>query len=302
MRHVDVHPEDLLDAAHAGRLDPGEQERLHVHAAHCGACALELRAMGDLAGDLGPQPGDDAMLERLVAQAMGGAPGEAAKPARTARPRMLYAVAAALGVGAIGGAALAMVALREPAPAAAPVVLPAAEPADHARPGTRAVAPAAVDEIEVAEESEVVEAAGEVPVPETPEPRAAQVRVPAPVPSAAELLAQANAARRDGDREGAARLYRRLQGLHPRSREAAISHVTLGRLLLDGMNDPQSSLREFDTYLGQTRHRVLEEEARVGRAMALSRLGRRDEERRAWRELLEHHPDTLYAERARARL
>ncbi|MCC6874077.1 MAG: tetratricopeptide repeat protein [Sandaracinaceae bacterium] len=179
------------------------------------------------------------------------------------------------------------------------------------------MAPAAVDEIEVAEENlaeenlaeenlaeenVVVEAAGEVPGLETPEPRAAQVRVPAPVPSAAELLAQANAARRDGDREGAARLYRRLQGLHPRSREAAISHVTLGRLLLDGMNDPQSSLREFDTYLGQTRHRVLEEEARVGRAMALSRLGRRDEERRAWRELLEHHPDTLYAERARARL
>ncbi|HJL15801.1 MAG TPA: hypothetical protein RMH99_09100, partial [Sandaracinaceae bacterium LLY-WYZ-13_1] len=156
---------------------------------------------------------------------------------------------------------------------------------------------------EAPEAAVVDEARAETPVAEAPEPDPppAEAEPPAP-PAAGALLARANQARRERRYPVAIRTYRYLQRLHPRSREAALSHVILGRLLLDGTGDAAGALREFDRYLGQRRHRVLDEEARVGKALALQRLGRREAERRAWRALLEHHPDTLHAERARRRL
>lgn len=271
MSRVDVHPEDLLDAAHAGAIDAQGAARLAAHARSCSACALEGALIGDFASETAARAGDGALIERLALAAAG--------PKR--RGRTMYALAAALAVGAFGGAALAMLAMRTPE-------VPARRVVPHERVETPVIEP-------IAREAPRVEPEVPVPAPaiEAPEPEP---------PSPGEMLAQANAARREGERASAVRLYRRLQSVHPRSTEAAISRVTLGRLLLDGADDPAGALREFDRYLAQSRHRVLEEEARVGRALSLQRLGRRDEERRAWRDLLDHHPDTLYAERARARL
>jgi anti-sigma factor RsiW len=327
MSRVDVHPEDLLDAAHRGQLDASGRERLAQHLAYCVACAAEMAAIDDFAEELAPLEGDDALLDRLVAGAMGETPtsiAESSAPAaraasgRTSR-RLIWAVAASLLLGLFGGAAAAMFAMRPQRgdDVAAPTPTTPEAAAEEETPSRRGrhVAPAErpmedpVEEPSV-EEPSVEQAAGaEPPAVEeaTIEETASPVATPDPRPapramSAEELLALANSARRDHQYPRAIRTYRRLQAEHPRSREAAVSHVTLGRLLLDGMRQPAGALREFDRYLAQRRHRVLGEEARVGRALALQRLGRRDAERRAWNDLLQHHPDTLHAERARSRL
>jgi TolA-binding protein len=374
-RRVDVHPEDLLDAAHARRLDDSGRRRLRQHLEHCASCAAEVALIDDLADDVGPRPGDEALLDRLVANAVGDAPPvapSAPKPATSAGAprRLLWAVASvALAIGAFGGAAAAMFAMH-PQRDAEPEVAESPEPEDGTERRGRRPSARRADAPEVVEAPEVVVSATELdelatsdavagsataadaepsgaseaeePARGTEEPagagtagidapagsggaaargteepagagtagidapagaggRAAAEEPPAP-PSAGALLAAANQARREHRYRAAVRTYRRLQALHPRSREATLSHVSLGRLLLDGLGDARGALAQFDRYLSRRRHRVLDEEARVGRALALMRLGRRDAERRAWRELLEHHPDTLHAHRARARL
>lgn len=331
MSRVDVHPEELLDAARRGELDASDERRLEAHIEHCTACAMERAAMADFDREMAPRDGDDAVTARLMAGVLasaGAAEPEAGDVSPTAssaasgstsgrRRPVVVVAAAALVVGLFGGAAAALWAVaplwEEPeTPPAAP---DEPEPAQHTE-GTR---PAAVrgdsdDAPEIAEEPEAqpeaqpandVPALGE-PVRETASPER-PARMPAEDgagqgPSAEELLARANEARRRGELRGAARLYRVLQRTYPSSREAAVSRVTLGRLLLDGLGEASAALPEFDRYLAAHPGGVLAEEARVGRALALGRLGREAEERAAWRDLLAHHPDSLHADRARSRL
>jgi hypothetical protein len=65
--------------------------------------------------------------------------------------------------------------------------------------------------------------------------------------------------------------------------------------------DAGRALSAFDGYLA-TGAGSLREEAMVGRARALERLGRSAEEHAAWAALLERFPQTIHAERARGRL
>jgi TolA-binding protein len=98
------------------------------------------------------------------------------------------------------------------------------------------------------------------------------------------------------------RLYRELADLFPGTREEVTSRVSLGRLLLDRMGNPGRALQLFESYLSAAPDGTLAEEARLGRALCLGRLGRSDEERGAWEDLLASHPDTVHQARARARL
>jgi outer membrane protein assembly factor BamD (BamD/ComL family) len=120
------------------------------------------------------------------------------------------------------------------------------------------------------------------------------------LPSAAELFAQANQARRGGDAGRASTLYRALEGQYPGSAEAELSRVTLATLLLDS-GDPSHALLEFERYLAGP-SRTLEAEALVGRARALQRLGRTSEERLAWQEVNQRFPRSVYARQAAERL
>lgn len=126
--------------------------------------------------------------------------------------------------------------------------------------------------------------------------------LPSPEPTAAQLFAQANEARRRGDEALAVRQYGALQRRFPRAPEASLSHVALGRLYLDRLGDPTRALAEFDQYLAGGREGALSEEALVGRALALQGLGRAADEKVAWQELLAVFPNSLSAVRARDRL
>jgi hypothetical protein len=121
--------------------------------------------------------------------------------------------------------------------------------------------------------------------------------------SAADLFRDANAARRTGEVDKAVDLYTTLVTRHAETPEALAARVSLGRVLLDRRGDAAGALVQFDAYLkSSASDGALAEEARLGRALVFQRQGRQEEERRAWHELLERHPDSLYASRARERL
>jgi outer membrane protein assembly factor BamD (BamD/ComL family) len=98
----------------------------------------------------------------------------------------------------------------------------------------------------------------------------------------------------------ATRLYRALQASFPASEEARLAWLSLADLYLS-RGRALEALTEFDGYLASG-DAVLEEEALVGRARALARLGARAKERATWKELLAKHPRSAYAWRARQRL
>jgi TolA-binding protein len=106
-------------------------------------------------------------------------------------------------------------------------------------------------------------------------------------------------ARRQGDYPRVMALHRRLQAEYPRSREAHVSHATIGRLLLD-RGDAAAALESFAAYQARGSG-ALDEAVMVGRATALDRLGRSDEARASWQALLAAFPETPYAEHARMR-
>jgi outer membrane protein assembly factor BamD (BamD/ComL family) len=110
----------------------------------------------------------------------------------------------------------------------------------------------------------------------------------------------ANAARRSGDTPAALALYDSLERQFPTSREARSAKATTARLLLDH-GDLASAVARFDAYLASGAPE-LREEAMAGRATALERLGRDEEEARAWALLLATYPHTPYAAHARARV
>jgi TolA-binding protein len=167
-----------------------------------------------------------------------------------------------------------------------PVIALAREPAARASqlaPSVRSAVPAAIAP------APVVATAPEAPAVVAP-----------PAHDARELFAVANDARARGDRAQAIVLFRDLERAYPASQEARVSHVTIGRLLLDD-SDPSAALASFDAYLSD-RGGALEEEALLGRATALGRLGRVQDEKQAWSILLANYPRSSHAPRARARL
>jgi TolA-binding protein len=117
--------------------------------------------------------------------------------------------------------------------------------------------------------------------------------------SAADLFDSANAARRAGDTASALSRYVALERQFPNSREARVAKATVGRLLLD-RGDAAGALGRFDDYL-RSGAAELREECMAGRATALERLGRGDEEARAWAALLAEYPHTPFASHAKAR-
>ena len=84
------------------------------------------------------------------------------------------------------------------------------------------------------------------------------------------------------------------------SDEARLSYVSLGELLLrEGR--AQDAEHQFAAYLARPGGE-LTEEAMVGRAESLLRLGHKDASATLWRELLREFPASVYAAEARKKI
>jgi TolA-binding protein len=135
-----------------------------------------------------------------------------------------------------------------------------------------------------------------------PEHKDSLAVLPAEQPSESnpgDLLRQANRARSLGQIDRAIVLFTELQDEFPRSAEAHVSLVSLGKLLMQRAM-PAAALLRFSSYLATAG--PLEEEALLGRAQALGALGRSADESRTWERLLSRFPGSVYAGAARKRL
>ncbi|AKU98474.1 hypothetical protein AKJ09_05138 [Labilithrix luteola] len=241
-----------------------------------------------------------ARAEDRVSRLVEATVASAARPPRTSSWRWL----ASGGVALLAGAALTSVFVRTPpapsAPANTPIAMqavPSPTPAgvdveslpnappevSSSLPAPRASARPHVAAVASIARSEPSAEALPEPAPSAPENPATEIE------SASELFERANNSRRAGDYASAEKLYRRLLDAYPGSREAATSRIVLGRILLS-RSEANAALALFDRYLADTPKGSLAEQALVGRAQCLQRLQRHDEERAAWRLLLETFP------------
>ncbi len=274
---------------------------------------------------LAPQPGDEAklaaMLERALRPPPGGAPPSTGSAPAKLWPRLV-------GAGGVVVVAVALLATsREPAPptmatvddvpaARAPVLLPAPPRADD--PGRLTTGSLDAEPREPVADEEFVAPPDPELGPVTPPPAGARStprpgklrRVGSPPPSSTDaqpvaladpdaLLRAANQARRARAFTAADRLYTDLQARFPGSRAARTSRVPHARLLLDTLARPADALASFSAYLAADPRGTLSEEALVGQAQALRRLGRDADARDAWRSLLARFPDSVHALTAR---
>jgi TolA-binding protein len=298
MTRFDLHPEDLIDRANRGTANAAELVRLEQHLAECAVCRVERALMAQAASDAAPLRDETLLVARLKHHV---APMPAARGAtRSKRKRALVAVALAVGTAASAAAAATYVIVRG---AAAPQAVMTAPPSQRAQPaaaqpGARTPQRGESREL-VAAEVETARPSGKQSDPEPARPALPAVAEPT---SSSELFSRANQARRDGKVTEAARLYRALQERFSGSSEELVSRVTLGRLLLDRLGDSRGALVQFNSYLASPGGGVLREEAMVGRALSLGRMGRVAEERAAWQALLDSFPKSTQRKRAQARL
>jgi len=249
----------------------------------------------------------DRLVETIVASASAAAvrapespPAEAPRPA----PGTTWPIA--IGSAALAGVvAFAAFGTREvpSEPAARPalastIVAPASAVGSHelARPAPTSPG-VAVTSLPDAVETKPVANARPSTAREPSHARSPEAQAPTPSAApqigddAALLFERANTARRTEDHAAAEKLYRRLVDTHPATREAMTSRVILGRMQL-ARGAAVEALASFDAYLADAPHGTLEEQALIGRAQSLQALGRRSEERAAWRALLDAFPNT----------
>jgi hypothetical protein len=309
MSLIELHPEELLSRAQNGTLTAAERRDLGAHLRRCPACAAEKRWGADAAAIEREQAAPDraraarvaqvAQVERLVAAVMNQRrrAATATMEARP-RPRRTAVVMALVASGCLlSGAAAATL-----WPAARRLWVGDAElqqaPGGARRPAPARVQPAAPTV------PELPAPPPEVPPAIAPAKLAAKVRGPAPAAApdpAAALFGELARARRAGRLVEARLAHDRLAARFPGTREELTGRLLVAQLALR-RDEPALALDLFERYLGTDVEGALAEEARLGRALALERLGREADERRAWRELLERHPHSLHTARARTRL
>ena len=253
----------------------------------------------------------DRLVQATVAAAVAiPAPPETPVAREPREPKALTARTWPAGIGAAAIAtavALTWVTTHEDVADPVPTSTPAAvtQPAPSEQPPSSPEAPASAPGVAVTSLPDVPSAkpSAAAPAPSSTGAaltgRSTAVDVGTKVPDSeqeiretpSELFERANKARRGGDDATAQALYHRLVDAHPSSREAITSRVILGRMEL-ARGAPAAALASFDAYLASERRGSLHEEALVGRARSLQTLGRRAEERAAWRTLLEQFPET----------
>jgi TolA-binding protein len=297
MTRFDLHPEDLLERASRGTASAAELARLTQHLAECTVCRVERALMVQTALDAAPLREEKLLVARLK---RGVAARAAAPTGRHSKRKGAFVAVAlvAVTVASVAAAATFVIVRGAAAPQAIVATQPS-QPPPPADPPHRSE-PVKADEHEVAaNEATAAEPRGK---PGEPDVARSAERAAVEPASASELFSRANQARRDGKATEAVRLYRALQERFSGTSEELVSRVTLGRLLLDRLGDSRGALVQFNSYLASPGGGVLREEAMVGRALSLGRMGRSAEERAAWQALLDTFPKSTQRKRAQARL
>ena len=297
MTRFDLHPEDLLERASRGTANTAELARLTQHLAECAVCRVERALMVQAARDAAPLRDEELIVARLKRDVA----ARAATP-NVGRVKRRGAVAViALAAGSMASVAAAATFVILDGTATPQILVNAPQQLPRSADTPRGSAP-----VKTAEPREVAadQTAAAEPSVKQDEPEIARrgAIAGAEPTSASELFSRANQARRDGKVTEAARLYRALQERFSGTSEELVSRVTLGRLLLDRLGDSRGALVQFNSYLASPGGGVLREEAMVGRALSLGRMGRAAEERAAWQALLDGFPKSTQRKRAMARL
>jgi hypothetical protein len=310
---------DLVARARRYRLSRAEQSCLDEHLSICASCRVQHQIGADFDSMGGLRPGDGVLIERLAEMALQRPSKGRVHPNRLRSIAMITAAAFVLFAAMAGASAL--VRHRPSASLQGPKSIPvslqpvACEPPD--RPGcgappelTGEVAPPIREQptmsLSRASSSEVRGPSRALSlhnahtiVTDSAAPQG-EAR-PAQMETASSLFARANNERRHDHVAAAISLYGELERRYPGSDEARISHVSLGRLLLD-RGIWSEGLSQLNDYLVSSPEGMLAPEALFGKARALKALGRRDEERGAWNRLVTSFADSVYATQARRRL
>jgi hypothetical protein len=297
MKDLRVCPESLVLGPELGAADPLRKEERDSHLRRCRSCRRELAVAQAFKREFHEYDRIDQLGHRVAAAVGARLARSNLATVAPRRPRLSagwYLVAAALVLVSVAAVAATHTTLRIPWHSSQLSLAGSPTASEAAPPEPAPLAPV------IAEHATGVPADPSV----RPLPAARAVGNPSgdPIPTARDLFASANMARHDDNGPRASVLYRELQRRYPTSAEALVSRVSLGRVLLDRLDDPAGALAQFDGYLAQTTHTALAEEALFGRATALSQLGRAEAERETWRTLLARYPSSVYADRARVRM
>ena len=285
--------EDLFARSRRAQLSAVEQRALDAHLAVCDLC----RAAGAFAAIYDAVPdhasaSDDLLIARLADRVAGRT--AAVRPGRRAR---IPAIAAGVALLIAAGGAAAWVSVRG-FPSRSVETPVAAQPETRRPRAVAEVAPAPPNEDKPAPSARV--ATRHAGVGERARsPRASLATAAAP--TAAELFAEANAARRALDLRKASDLYLALDRRFPESAEAPVALVSAGDLL-SRLGDNAAALQAFDRYLDRRPDGALAPEALFGRARTFRQLARRQDEIDAWRRLLRAFPGSVYESAGRQRL
>jgi len=273
---------DLVARERRGELSDGDRIALDAHLAACASCRMSRDIQADFAADSAVQLDDAERIARMSAAARRWSQRRARPPARwPRRPSRVKTRTLMLSMGALliaGTASATMWWWRvippqpEPVPEARPPVI-SSRPRTLPRARGRAPEPIAVEAPIVEEPAPVAAPAPPAEAYHRPRPHSHTIAARTPVETPAALLRLASEARGRGDVEAASALYRRLQHEYADTREAALSAVPWGGILLR-QGHAERALEQFDRYLKTEPHGNLLPEALYGRGRALAALGR----------------------------
>jgi TolA-binding protein len=303
---------ELVLADRRGSLSPNEREALMEHLNVCEHCKLAR-----LFGQAFDEPEDvrtndaerlDAML--AAAERWRLQPRSLARPRDRKRTAKVVFLAAAITVTATAAAAaIAVRSLAFLTPPAAEITSTKTQRSSESS-DTSLVQKSATSGVESSSQTVPAATIDDRPSDSEKDAIAPSVAIKSvktsevvarPEPTAEQLLQQANASRRAGNTTEASRLFRKLQRNYPSSREARLSEVVFGTLLLE-QGQAAAALEQLNRYLSVGSTQNLAAEALYGKGRALAQLGRNSEEQDVWRALLERFPKSPYVSHARSRL
>jgi hypothetical protein len=297
---------DLVARERRGELSDADRIALDAHLSACASCRMSRDIQSDFAADSAVEVDDAERIARMSSSARRWSQRRARPPARwPRRASRIKARTLMLSMGAllIAGTASATMWWWRATPQVSELRAETHTPVTSSRPRVFPRARARAPEPVVSEPVAALEPAPAPPAEayRRPRPHSRSVAVRTPPETPASLLRLASEARGRGDVDVASSLYRRLQREYGDTREAALSSVPWGGILLR-QGQAERALEQFNRYLKTEPRGNLLPEALYGRGRAQASLGRSADEKQTWQRLLSETPGSAYESHARRRL